>query len=127
MRGDLHKMISLFVYGTLLEEISYGIMLRASSYYYEKATFNGKMYSCGQFPFVKPSINPKDIVHGEIHFIKETSIIKVLDMYEGPYFDRQLHPINVYGKEIIAWVYIGYIDGVFDEIKSGDWLNYKKI
>jgi gamma-glutamylcyclotransferase (GGCT)/AIG2-like uncharacterized protein YtfP len=126
MRGDLHKMISLFVYGTLLEEISYGIMLRASSYYYENATFNGILYSCGQFPFVKPSTDPKDIVHGEIHFINETSIIKVLDMYEGPMFDRQIHPVNVYGKEIYAWIYIGYIDGEFEQIKSGKWLEYAR-
>lgn len=119
-------MINLFVYGTLLDDCAYGRMLRASSYYYENATFNGVLYSCGAFPFVKPSTDPKDIVYGEIHFINEAGIIKALDMYEGPLFDRQLHPVNVYGKEIQAWVYIGYIKGEFEQIKNGKWLEYKK-
>jgi gamma-glutamylcyclotransferase (GGCT)/AIG2-like uncharacterized protein YtfP len=91
----------LFVYGTLRSEFDneYARLLRSKSKLVGRATVPGSIFRIGSrqsFPGWKPE--PAGEVHGELYRLTDPeTILKALDEYEGPDFDR------VVVKD--AWIY----------------------
>lgn len=96
-------MKKVFVYGTLMSEMSRSDILNASTYE-GTGTIQAKMYDLGKYPGI---ISGNDMVHGEIYTIEDDTL-DYLDMIEGYSSDnkqgslyiRQSVPVTTYDDTI---------------------------
>jgi gamma-glutamylcyclotransferase (GGCT)/AIG2-like uncharacterized protein YtfP len=124
----------IFVYGTLRQGERADLRKQSHNFdvsFISKDKINGKMYHIGSFPGVKnvnSRFDPNDpTVIGEVFKIRGTSIVALLDAYEGynadkpseGHFDRCQVKTE---RGRLVWVYT-YNPKVFPEqlIESGDW------
>jgi gamma-glutamylcyclotransferase (GGCT)/AIG2-like uncharacterized protein YtfP len=128
----------LFVYGTLLEErnVLHRLLelFKVDSF---NATFGGKMYTQGFFPYVVPSNELGDIVLGKVYVLDDERILELIDEYEGyvedcsyNLYDRRFVTVYVYEREIDCecFTYLlrdgsEIINGL-EVVKDGNWLKY---
>lgn len=107
----------LFVYGLLRKDAPSQMskLLARKAEYVSPATFQGKMYLVETYPGTVPSENPADCVKGEVHKIKNASLLETLDEFEG--IDEEFPTPYEYRREIVeveledqskvsAWMYV---------------------
>lgn len=133
-KGDL-----IFVYGTLRHGERADLSRQQHQFgvtYIGEDAINGDLYHLGSFPGVKAKggefEDGKPCVFGEVFRVLETSIIAILDAYEGYDADNPQHGLynriqteTAQGR--IVWVYI-YNPRVLEEqrIESGDWVKNRE-
>jgi gamma-glutamylcyclotransferase (GGCT)/AIG2-like uncharacterized protein YtfP len=123
----------VFVYGTLRkgERMSLDREFGDVAGFVGNDVINGRMYSLGAYPGVKDVPNEFDhdlpCVYGEVYRIRDTSIIAILDAYEG--YCEDSPTTGLYNRKVTetlkgrkVWVYIfnGKLLPV-QLIDSGDW------
>lgn len=128
-KGDL-----IFVYGTLRHGERADLSRKASQFgvvYIGIDEINGKMYHMGAFPGVKASAgefnSDNPTVFGEVFLATDTSIMAVLDAYEGyPNLFNRLQTMTRGGR--LVWVYV-YPHPTNDEqlIAGGDWCRNRQL
>lgn len=132
-KGDM-----IFVYGTLRS--GERADLAKSSHQFDVArvgndVINGKLYHLGAYPGVMTPAYPepvvfdysKPLVHGEVFLVLNTSIMALLDAYEGypTLYDRVQVP-TARGKTV--WVYIYNHPVTSDQlIEGGDWCRNREM
>jgi gamma-glutamylcyclotransferase (GGCT)/AIG2-like uncharacterized protein YtfP len=123
----------LFVYGTLRRgcDNPWAQSLQQASEYEGPGTIAGSLYRIAGYPgWVLPEGDePGGEVHGELWRPRDFApLIAALDAYEGPEYQRELHPVRTASGQVLeAWVYrfVGSTEGKA-RIPSGDWLGLLK-
>lgn len=105
----------LFVYGTLRKGGRQHALLARGADFVGHAQFQGRLYRVASYPGAVPSHEPRDIVHGEVYRLRDSSrLIAELDRYEGfdpcdpsALFVRRLAAtILSDGTTMDAWIYL---------------------
>lgn len=124
----------LFVYGSLRRVFGHPMhqWLVRHARWVGEATFQGALFSLGDFPGAVPSAHPAEKVGGEVYEVLDARpLFDRLDEYED-YFPenpgaslylRQVHGVELAGGERVnAWVYVYNrpVDGL-PRMASGDW------
>lgn len=124
----------IFVYGTLRHGERAELAKKASNFgivYIGLDVINGKMYHIGAYPGVKTEAGEfdpsKPTVTGEVFLATDTSIMAVLDAYEGyPHLFTRLKTTTRGGR--VVWVYV-YPHPTTEEqlIDGGDWCRSRQL
>ena len=108
-RGQL-----VFVYGTLRRDSEHPLAQRlaATSEYLGEATIPGKLYwTADDFPALIAGEGPDRVV-GDLYQVGEASLLDVLDLYEGHFYERRRLPVSSSVTGLAAaWVYL-YVGAV---------------
>ena len=128
----------LFVYGSLLSaDNEFANYLSNNAIFYGHGNFKGRLYDIGEYPGAILSGNDPYDISGSIYKLNDPmQALKILDDYEGfgdgqeqpDLFIRQLLSVETITGTISCWVYLYNLSvDDFIEIRSGDYLDYKKI
>jgi len=124
----------LFVYGTLrpvLRHPAFDKYLAGRVEYIDQGRCAGRLLDLGTFPGMLEAEGTGDEVVGDLLELpedEEAAILKALDSYEGPGFERTQMTVTLpRGTEIEAYVY-AYEgpQGKGEPIPSGDWVRHKR-
>ena len=75
----------------------------------------GRLYDLGEYPGMRLATADEEWVYGELHELRDETILAELDQHEGPEFPRQkCIAITDSGTEVRAWVY-AYAGSVSEE------------
>lgn len=108
----------LFVYGTLRRNIrnKMAYLLAKRAEFISYASYQGKLYSVGNYPGLVPSDRLTDRVQGEVYFLRnQRLLLPHLDKYEECGADfaepteyvRKIQRVRLQGvKAIPAWIYL---------------------
>ncbi len=121
----------LFVYGTLRKAhgfpMSKWLVRNAQSC--GRGNYRGKLLNLRHYPGAIPSRDASDKVVGDLYALRAAStILRVLDDYEGEKFCRKKTTITLKNKKNIkAWIYIfrGPVPGL-PVIRGGNYLRFLK-
>lgn len=118
----------LFVYGTLRKEfeLSWKAAIAQQLLFVGTGNVNGTLYDLGDYPGAVKGGDAE--ILGDIFEIKDTSILEVLDVYEGEEYKREKESITLTtGKTIDAWMYC-YFETTANRpvIRNRDYLDYLK-
>jgi len=112
----------LFVYGTLMSRYDNApaVALRYAATRLGPATFRGRMHLVNarrafSYPAVIESADPADVVHGELYRLDDRAILRRLDEYEGPEYQRVTRGVTLEGgatHNALVYLYIAPIDGL---------------
>ncbi|MDP5149390.1 gamma-glutamylcyclotransferase family protein [Rheinheimera baltica] len=126
----------LFVYGTLRRSARHPMhkLLATGSCFIGRAHYQGRLYQIAHYPGVVASLNPADLVVGELYQLLQPDLMLAeLDHYEAcsaafakpQEYRRELQQVKLEnGDNITCWVYLYNfnVDGMAC-ILSGDFLN----
>ena len=130
----------LFVYGTLRSDVQHPAHELLNRYFtlLGKATVQGKLYDCGEYPGAVPT-TAHHVITGELYALRNTAhveeAINALDEYEGclpaaPHqslFRREPAAVQYNNQVIQAWVYWYNRDTTgMPWIRSGDYKDRKQ-
>ena len=124
----------IFVYGTLRRGERADLGKKASNFGVVPVgldEINGRMYHMGAFPAVKAESgefdSSKPVVTGEVFLVTDTSIMAVLDAYEGyPNLYTRLKTSTRGGR--LVWVYVFPHPTTEDQlIIGGDWCRNRSL
>lgn len=113
----------IFVYGTLRQNGSaYSKMQNSVLVEQGIRIFHYKMYSCGDFPIVEPSLDPLDSIIGDIFEIS-SQLLTELDFYEDI---ENLEYQRIWDHKHSFYIYIkgSRPPESIQEIKNGDWIEF---
>ena len=115
----------VFVYGTLMDGMKRGELMKDGSEIYCHGSVKGDLYDLGDYPGLTQG---DGLVHGELYKASDMfQFIQLLDQIEGnvgddPLFDRRIQLIDSEKGKVWAYVYhyARPIDS-FAKIESGKW------
>lgn len=124
----------LFVYGTLrpvLRHPAFDKHLAGHVQYIDQARCPGRLLDLGTFPGLLPPADGGEEVVGDLLELpedNEDALLKKLDTYEGPGFERTTQTVTLpQGTEVEAYVYTYEgPPGKGVAIQSGDWVRHQR-
>ena len=115
----------LFVYGTLQRgsRNRFAGLLESQSRFLGAARTRGRLYSLGKYPGAISFPASAEWIHGEVFLLKQPAkILRMLDSYEGPKFERAAAPVELAsGRQIDAWAYFYRSEPSTGRVRSGRW------
>lgn len=119
---------TVFVYGTLRRGQSNHLLLESSPHLGDTRV-RGRMFSLGAYPAITLRAEPSESVYVEAYRVTDKTLAE-LDRLEGhPTFYTRMLTFDVF-REMRGYIYAmagdsHYLDKA-EEIKSGDWVRWKK-
>lgn len=98
----------LFVYGTLRRGYTneFAQLLHGNSRFLGTARLNARLQHLGNYTVAILSDRPDEWVPGELFELEDPGILKALDKYEGPDFERTAVSVALdLGAQFETWVY----------------------
>lgn len=115
----------LFVYGTLRHGLRnrFAGLLESQGRFLGAARTRGRLYSLGKYPGAISDKASGEWIQGEVFLLKQPArILRALDRYEGPKFERAVAPVELAsGRQIDAWAYFYRAEPSTGRIRSGRW------
>lgn len=115
----------LFVYGTLRRGCNnkFARLLAERAEFVGHARVRGVLYDLSEYPGAQPSPESNEWIIGELFRFSDPELLKMLDDYEGPEFERKRTTAHAEdADEVDCWIYWYIGPTVGSVIASGDWL-----
>lgn len=113
----------LFVYGTLRRgsKNKFATLLAERAEFVGPARVRGRLYDLGEYPGARQELESEGWISGEVYRFSDPELLKSLDGYEGPEFDRHQTTAQAENGGVDCWIYWYKGTPAGRLIASGDW------